>query len=301
MTVPYRLLVGQQLSAAERREISAILASVFDEVDKIYNDWNPDSELSQLNILGAKEPRTLSPQLERLLLKVEEMVRLTEGRFDPTVSALQKLWRSHLEEGRIPTEEALEALRPSVGWNKIHIEGGRFWKEHAQTRLDLGGIAKGYCVDLMLERLANAGYRHCYFDWGGEIAAKGQHPSRRPWSAFISSLGSPDPSKAVATLSLSEHAVATSGDYMQYWVVDEGGRSMSYFHIVDPRTQRPLELKPGSIASVSVLDNNCMRADALATATMIFSDPQEAQSWVRHLQKTHPHLSVWIVTRGESN
>lgn len=300
MTVPYRLLIGQSLDDAELTRVEEIVATVFDEVNRIYNDWNPDSELSQLNNhLGAGEKRPISPQLQRLLQLTSDMVQLTEGRFDPCISPLQKLWRRYLEQtpSSRPPESEIAALAPSLGWDKIHFEEGVFWKEHAQTRIDLGGIAKGYCVDLMVERLVAAGYPDCYFDWGGELAARGLHPEGRPWTIFISALGNPDPEQAVATLALSERAIATSGDYMQSWTTDEGGEPCQYSHIVDPLSQQPLRVTATSIASTSVLGISCTQADALATALMMYENADEAQEFVNRVQELYPQLHVWIVTR----
>lgn len=294
MTIPYRLLVGQSLNAKQRREVEAIVADVFEEVDTHYNDWNPDSEISRLNQLEAGQSVRISEKLATLIRVTERLVLITEGRFDPTVSPLQKLWRAHLERHEVPPAPALAAVKASVGWDKIHLVDDIFWKDHSLTRIDLGGIAKGYCVDLMLARLNAAGYGNLYFEWGGEIATTGQHPEGRPWSVFISALGDPSPENAVATLQMGKQAIATSGDYMQYWQAE----GKVYFHIVNPLNLKPLEVKDQSIASVSVLGPDCTLADGLATALMMFDSAEEAKLWAQELQALEPELSVWIQTRS---
>ena len=295
MTIPYRLLVGDAQVAEQQDLVERELQAVFDEVNTVYNDWNPQSEISKLNQAGAGERRHLSIELTRLLEITEKLVMLTEGRFDPTVSPLQKLWRRHLEEGQLPSDRELAALEGCVGWDKLQHEHRSFWKQHRATRVDLGGIAKGYCVDRVIQRLKAAGFQELYFEWGGEIATAGQHPSGRPWRIFISSLGSNDPAQAIATLELQNQALATSGDYMQAWTVGD----KTYFHIVNPQTGRPLELRNDTIASVSVLAPNCTVADGLATALMTFGSAGEARLWAAELKRDYPELSFWIVTRAE--
>ena len=137
--------------------------------------------------------------------------------FDPTIEPIQQLWKNRLNEAREPGPDEIAALLPATGWNKIHIEKGLFWKDHDGCSLDLGGIAKGYCVDLLVEQLNAAGYPDVFVEWGGEIRASGRHPDKRPWNIFISRLGNSNPSLAIATIALRDQAIATSGDYMQFW------------------------------------------------------------------------------------
>ncbi len=296
MTMPYRLLIGELLTPEQESEAGCILADCFDETDRLYNKYNPDSELSHLNNLRAGQPAPLSPQLERLLAETNELVKLTGGRFDPTIEPLQALWREKLEAGEQPSEDEIALVASAVGWHHIHFSDGIFSKDHDLTQLDLGGIAKGLCVDRVVNRFKDAGYPNVYFEWGGEIATAGQHPEGRPWTVFISALGSSDPTKALDTLELEDEGLATSGDYMQYWVGNEG---TTYFHIIDPRTLSPLIRTNESIASVSILAPSCQLADALATAAMIFNDVDEARQWTESLKAKIPHLEAWVVSRKE--
>ena len=170
------------------------------------------------------------------------MTELSEGRFDPTIEPLQKLWKEHLAQGTVPSKPQIDALLPAIGWNKIHLSKGKICKDHDLTSLDLGGIAKGYCVDLLVERLNANGYPSIFVEWGGEIRTSGQHPDNRPWTIFISRFGNPDPEKALAILTLRNQAIATSGDYIQQWKVqkENTGEEAVYFHIIDPLTGQPL-------------------------------------------------------------
>jgi FAD:protein FMN transferase len=296
MTMDYRILVAAKTSQNDAKQINEIIQTVFCEVNSIYNHWNSDSELSQLNRLpqGLKTP--LSKKLETFLRLTQQVVELTEGRFDPTIAPIQRLWKEQLVKGRIPSDEHIQALAQAVGWDKIHFENGFFWKDHDLSSLDLGGIAKGYCVDLLVESLNSNGYENVYVEWGGEIRTSGYHPDQRPWTIFISRLGNTDPKQAVAHVSLSNQAIATSGDYMQSWTVD----ATTYFHIIHPRTLKPLISTETSIASTSVIAPSCLLADGLATAAMLFNSVEEAQKWTEILQAKMPELQFWIISRSIS-
>jgi len=167
--------------------------------------------------------------------------------------------------------------------------------------LDLGGIAKGYGVDLILENLNQAGFSDVFVEWGGEIRASGKHPEGRPWRIFISRLENNDPHLAIAHLDLVDQAIATSGDYLQNWTIEKDGNCSTFFHIIDPVTLHPLQKQPLSIASTSVVAPTCALADGLATVAMMFLSVEEAQVWAEKMKKENPDLSFWIVSRQNTH
>jgi FAD:protein FMN transferase len=296
MTIDYKIIVGQRLSPHEETVIKTLIQETFTEVNTLYNKWNPQSELSQLNQLPANLKKEISPELFQLLELTQKMVLLTEGRFDPTIEPLQQLWRAALLKKTVPSEEEIQSIVPAIGWDKIHYEDRLFWKEHAQTRLDLGGIAKGYCVDLLVERLNAKGFYDVFVEWGGEIRASGQHPNQRPWNIFISRLGDTNPENSIAHLNLINQAIATSGDYLQNWSTD----TQTFFHVLDPKNHHLMPIKSGSIAMTSVLGSSCAEADALATALMVFSSVKEAEIWAESIKEKRPGVMYWIISRSKS-
>ena len=297
MTIDYKIIVGKRLDAAEEENVRKIVLESFQEVNNIYNKWNPYSELSQLNRLNAQVKQEISPQLEKLLRITDNIVKTTEGRFDPTIEPLQRLWKEALSLGQVPSPASISEALSSTGWKQIHIENGIFWKENDKTELDLGGIAKGYAVDLIAERIHAAGFPDLYVEWGGEIRAFGQHPENRPWNIFISRLDDTDPSHAIAMISLHNEAIATSGDYLQSWQVHKDGKIITYFHIIDPRTGYPMEAHEGSIASASVLAPTCAWADGIATAFMLFDNENDARAWAESLKSEKPAFQFWLLSR----
>lgn len=287
MTIDYKVLIGRRLSNSEQASVNSIIQTTFHEVNTIYNKWNPHSELSAFNQYPPNKPFSLSPKLEKLLLLTAEMVKITDGRFDPTIESIQQLWK--LEN--LPNNELLQTF--SVGWHHLHFSPGKVIKLQ-DVKIDLGGIAKGYAVDILLQALQDKGFSDVYVEWGGEIAAAGQHPAGRPWTVYISRFDDATPEQAIAILPLREQAVATSGDYLQQWkIADE-----TYFHIIDPRTKRPLKSTKTSIASASVCANTCAFADGLATAAMVFPTVEEAEKWLLEIKERHPEIAFWLISRA---
>lgn len=278
MTIDYCIQVGDCLSQEEKSSIEQLIAATFLEIHHIYNNWNPDSEISRLNALPAYQKVPLSKELTSFFATVHHMVILTEGRFDPTIEPFQQLWKQCLRNGHIPSEGQMTELNPAIGWEKVHIENTTFWKEHALTAIDLGGIAKGYAVDLLIEQLLDQGIKNIYVEWGGEIRTAGSHPSGRPWRVGI--LGSD-------TLSLRDVAIATSGSYAQNWTIE----GVSYTHIFDPHTGQPLQ--NAVISSVSILAPTCAEADALATALMLFPSLESARLWAQQLPPQYKVVDMY--------
>lgn len=297
MTINYKVTIGHTLEPREIELIRSIVNSSFEEINSVYNRWNPKSELSKLNQFQSTEPTPISINLYSFLERTGKFVELSEGRFDPTIEPLLVLWKNSLEHNELPSEKALAEARSSVGWEHIHLENGQFRKDNPLTQIDLGGIAKGYAVDLIVERLVKSGYTNILVEWGGEIRANGHHPEKRPWKVFIARLNDSNPDHSLAEIILEDEAIATSGDYNQFWIYKNGNATTVYTHVINPKTGHPLAIKKHSIASVSVLAPTCTDADALATAAMVFHDIDRAREWIAKIDPLLPKTEFWFVTR----
>lgn len=296
MTLDYQITVADALTEERKIQIERIIDQTFDEIDAIYNKWNPHSEVSALNTLPRDVKVRLSPQMEGFLRSVSELVALTEGRFDPTILPLQNLWLKHLQKGSMPTHAEIAVAADSVGWHKIHFCDGIFHKDTDGVSLDFGAIAKGFCVDLLTERLTALGLQNLLVDWSGELRSFGQHPSGRPWQVAIQNLAGDSHLKPEG-VALDGLAMATSGDYYQYWIVADGKAETTYFHIIHPHHHRPLIARPGSIGSASVRAQSCALADALATALMTCGTTDKAHVWMARLKQKIAPLDYWIIVR----
>lgn len=295
MTIPYKIIIGHLLDESQYFVIDTVIQETFQEVDRIYNKWNPNSELSELNRLPAGIEVPISEELEKLLNLTQIAYDLTDGLFDPTVEPLQRIWKNALQHGFLPEETEVEKILPAIGWENIHFENGVFSKKYDATALDLGGIAKGYCVDLLTTRINLSGFPNILVEWGGEIRSSGIHPTGRPWNISVNG-----PTEQIQVLELSDMSIAGSGDYIQYWVISQEDQPDEvYFHLINPISKKPLKAYPGSIAATFAVTKNCVIADALATALMIFPSTEEAKNWIQKIKERLPECSLWIIPRKD--
>ncbi len=266
MTIPYRVTIGRALSSKERQSLRQSILTIFHRIDYIYNNWNPDSELSRINRAPAQIPLPVSHELFAFLVRINSIHQETERRFDPTLGPLKILWLSHLKRGTIPSED--ELTQCPVGWSYLHLDPHHqtITKLHPGIQLDLCGTVKGYAVDELLDACRNFS-PNCYVEWGGEIKTSGEHPDQRPWRIFSSASNS--------LIDLNNEAIATSGTEYQKWYVN----GVWYSHILDPITKYPLQAHSLGLSTISVIHPNCAYADAIATALMTFPSKQDAERW----------------------
>jgi thiamine biosynthesis lipoprotein len=183
----------------------------------------------------------------------------TSGAFDITVQPLMELWGFNTPAPAVPDRAQIEERRRSVNWRNLAIEHGQVVRRNAATRIDLGGIAKGYAVAEAVRVLKDAGIRSALVDAGGDIYAFGR-TGGRPWRVGIRN---PRGEGIIGVLDLCEQSLATSGDYERCFERD----GVRYHHILDPATGYPA----GGVVSVTVLSSNATLADAWSTALFVLS------------------------------
>jgi thiamine biosynthesis lipoprotein len=225
------------------------------------NDRNPDSELSRLSQTAFGQEVPVSPDLFAVLCAAKQYSQLSGGAFDITVGPEVALWRQMEKTGIRPSPEQIEEARAKVGYEKLILDPQdqtvRLEKEG--MRLDLGGIAKGYAVDLAVEAIKQNGALGGMADIGGNIRCFGQSPA--PATDWIIGLQNPRAETLIGKLKLSDFSVATSGDYRRY--AEAEGKK--YSHILNPATGESTE----ELISVTILATTAMEADALSTAVSV--------------------------------
>ena len=240
-----------------------------DRVDALLQDINakmstydPKSELSRFNASRSTSPFAVSTDTLHVFQVAHRVSALSGGAFDVTVSPLVNAYGFGPDpfDQRMPSEETIAALRERIGYARVEIDavGGGLIKDHPDVTCDLAGVAKGYGVDVVARWLEGQGVTDYMVEIGGEVRTRGRNPEGRWWRIGVER---PDAASGVVhrVIHLRDMAVATSGDYRNFLVVD--GRRIS--HTIDPRTGRPVD---HSLASVTVLRETCAEADALATA-----------------------------------
>jgi thiamine biosynthesis lipoprotein len=214
-------------------------------VDSLMSIFTESSELTALNRSAGGLPVHVSPQLMDVLLLARRYWRLSGGNFDPTVGPLARAWGFYGDSGRIPPAGELDSLRALVDFGEVEIDSieGTVRIAHVGMEMDLGGVAKGYALDLARKALDVPDARGIMVDLGGNVLVAGLPPHGSKWR-----IGVRDPRAGddlLGALLLDSGAVATSGDYERFYLID--GRR--YSHIIDPHTGAPAR---GTIAATVV-------------------------------------------------
>jgi thiamine biosynthesis lipoprotein len=236
-------------------------------VDGLMSTWNPESELSRFNRHATRDPFPLSSQTLEVLRLAREVSDRTGGAFDVTVAPLVAAWGfgAHARvPGAEPDPAELAELRSRVGYRRLTLDlpPGTASKDDPDVLCDLSAIAKGFAVDEVARALEGQGWSDYLVEVGGELRAGGERPGGGPWNVAIERPDDQSVGTIRGVVQLSGRAMATSGDYRNFYEV--GGQRRS--HIVDPRTGRPVTHR---LASVSVVHLDAVRADAWATALAV--------------------------------
>jgi thiamine biosynthesis lipoprotein len=249
---------------ADAARVQAAVQEALDEVDARMSLFRADSELARLNRHRAGAPLALSPELHEVLAAAHAVSAWSDGAFDVTVAPLVQAWGFGTEKRRVlPPSTQVQAERERVGWRGLQLDARApsATKARADLQADLGGIAKGYGVDRAAQALDALGIADYMVELGGEVRTRGRNAAGQPWRIGIEQPDAPTP-RPRWIVPLSGRAMATSGDYRQYFEHD--GRR--YSHEIDPARGVPIG---HTLCSVTVVAADCMRADALATALIV--------------------------------
>lgn len=256
-TVVEITLIAKDQKEAEKASLQAF--QEIKRIEQLMSPWREGGDVFRINRSSGREWVKVSAETLYVIKKSIEVSEQSNGGFDITMGPLIELWRVSRERGYPPSEEELKRSLDLVAFRNILIspDGKIFLKKEGMS-IDLGGIAKGYAVDRAFEVLKRLGYKHMIVNAGGDLRVEGTKFGQ-PWS-----IGIQDPrnsERIIAKISLTEGAIATSGDYEKYFIY-QGKR---YHHILNPRNGLPAE----GCRSVTVLSREGVLADAMATAIFV--------------------------------
>ncbi len=241
----------------------ARLSSACARYDALLDLYDEGSDIARVNAAGG-EAVQVDPDTADLLARALEFCAQADGLFDITIGAVSTLW--DFDAGTRPSDEQIAAALPHVGWRGVHVdrEASTVRLDDPEAKLDLGGIAKGYVADRLVELLRDrTDATAAMISLGGNIALYGTKPDGSPWDIGVRDPNDPGGSSIVGTAHVEGGtSLVTSGLYERTFELD----GVTYWHILDPRTGMPVAT---DAESVTVACPSSTAADALSTTLFV--------------------------------
>ncbi|MCF7869499.1 MAG: FAD:protein FMN transferase [Candidatus Omnitrophica bacterium] len=257
----------------------------FRRLDLIFNSYQKNSESYKLNKSPNKAFKA-SSELVEVIKAAKKYYKLSEGAFDITKAKLYSFWKKWGKESqtsKFPSFEEIAQLQDAGDIDSIEIDEAKktIRINDNQLTIDFSGIAKGYIVDKAVLKLKKSGIESALVNAGGEVYCLGKN-KKKPWRVGIKG-----PSGIIKIIEVVDAAVATSGNYEQFY--EKSGKS--YSHIIDPRTGYPVNKK---FLGVTVIAKKCIKADVLATTFFI-----NGKEFAKKIIKDDPSITAYFVTEAE--
>jgi len=252
---------SQQASADYSQEaVQAEIDKKLELVNDQMSTYRPNSELSRFN--KAPTSLTVSPETAFVVQSALTLSEQSGGGFDVTVGPLVNLWGFGPDKKptKVPSDAVIAERKQLIGSQYLTVKDNTLYKAIPELYVDLSSIAKGYGVDVVAEYLQEIGINNYLVDIGGELRAKGVKPGDKQWTIAIER--PTDGQNVQRLIQIGDNAIATSGDYRNYYEFD----GIRYSHTIDPKTGKPINHK---LVSVTVIHASSMMADGLATAITV--------------------------------
>lgn len=285
----YHINVVLKEDADRLENLASGIEEVLEEVDASMSTWRNDSELSRFNRLDDQSNWTgISRPLYEVLATALSVSELTGGAFDVTVGPVVNLWGfgPDARPEHVPADDELASRLHNIGYDKLELKDEPpALRASPNQYVDLSAIAKGYGVDAVARFLESEGLSAFLVEVGGEVRVSGRKPDGSAWRLAIEEPVSQQ-REINRVVALDSQAMATSGDYRNYYE-SEGQR---FSHTIDPKSGKPIR---HNLASVTVIADDCMTADALATAFNVMGVEQAKELAIRE------NIAAYFIVRGE--
>lgn len=238
-----------------------IAVNEISRIEKLISSWDPNSQTSKVNNNAGISPVKVDPELFHLIERAIQISKITDGAFDISYAAMDKIWKFDGSLQEMPSEENIRQSVSKVGYQNIILnnEESSVFLRLPGMKIGFGAIGKGYSADKAKDLLMKEGVVAGMINASGDLNCWGRKPDGSPWLVGITNPLNKD--KVFSWFPIENSAVVTSGDYEKF-VVLNGQR---YAHIIDPRTGIPAS----GLASVSIFAPKAELADALATSVFV--------------------------------
>lgn len=242
-----------------------------------YSRYLSDSVTSRINRAAGRRSVRIDEETASILKYAAVCYKQSKGLFDITSGVFRQVWQAG--RSTLPSQPELDACIEKVGWNKVQLSARTVFLPVKGMALDFGGIVKEYAADAVAVLARRTGIRYGLVNLGGDICLVGPQQDGEPWPLGIAAPFHPD--APIATVSLTEGALATSGGYERYITI----KGKRYSHLINPRTGWPVD----SLLSVSVAADQAVVAGSVASIALLHS-PDRGLDWLERCGA--PYLAI---------
>lgn len=265
-----------EVDQARAKKAFADAVAEIKRIEDLMTTWR-DSEVQRINDAAGKSAVSVGDETLAIIKESIHAAEISDGTFDITFHTLHGLWKFDEDlDPHPPSDSDIRNRLPFVGWKNIKVDerAKTVMLTKPQTKIGLGGIAKGYAVDKAVAVLERAGLTSFFVQAGGDLFARGKKPDGSDWSAGIRDPRGAE-GKYFAKIPLSDHAFSTAGDYERSYVIG----NKRYHHIIDPRTGHPAVAS----RSVTIWAPTALLADEIDDAVFILG-PERGLKLVESLE-----------------
>jgi len=243
---------------AQAEHLLALGMAEFDRIEAAMSTYLADSEMTQINEQAADAPVKVSPELFGLINRALQLSVITNGAFDITYDSVGQFY--DYRAGKRPASKQIKIHLDEINYRYVHLEQKDLTIRFTQpgVRINLGGIAKGYAVESVINLLRDLGVKHALATAGGDTRLLGNR-GNGPWV-----IGVRDPNDTeglIMRLALEDEAISTSGDYERFFIED----NVRYHHILNPSTGQ----SAGQVRSVTIVGPDATLTDGLSTSVFV--------------------------------
>lgn len=227
-----------------------------EKYENLLSNTIPGSEISKIN-KNAGSPVEVSDETIEVINTALKYCKQSDGLFDITIGKLSDLWDFDHNTGDVPDEADIQSALDTVNYKNVKVDGNEVTLTDPDSKLDLGGIAKGFIADKMKELLEKDGAESAIINLGGNVLTVGSRPDGKDYTIGIQKPFADD-GTALFTVDVSGKSVVTSGTYQRYFKAGD----KIYHHILDTSTGYPVD---NGLTSVTIISDKSVDGDALST------------------------------------
>lgn len=278
----FQITLVDKDSISAEQNIDKAVAEIT-RIENLISEWRPETQISQVNQNAGIKPIKVDREVFDLTKKGLYFSKLTDGAFDISIVAMDKIWKFDDSMDELPSEQAIKESVRNVGYQNIILDStnSTIFLRNPGMKIGFGSIGKGYAADKTRDLMKSMGVKAGIIDASGDISTWGTQPDGKPWAIGINNPFNDH--KMAAILYFKENAVTTSGSYEKYAEI-HGKR---YSHIMNPKTGYPST----GLTSVTITGPNATMANGFSTSIMVLGEKEGLK-----LLKQFPEYHYLLIT-----